>query len=114
MLVARAGGPVEVIDTMATSGFPVGLVEDIGDFLSHLDVQLAAGDVAALYSGNGIPEAENLSREQYGMERLCRVFEEHQAEEPESIKQAILDDLRQFIGTREVLDDITLVVLKQR
>ena len=32
----------------------------------------------------------------------------------QEIKQAVIDDVRKFIGEQKVFDDITLVVLKQQ
>jgi serine phosphatase RsbU (regulator of sigma subunit) len=32
----------------------------------------------------------------------------------QEIRQAVIDDVRQFIGKQKVFDDITLVVLKQK
>lgn len=36
---------------------------------------------------------------------------QHSAQE---IKQAVIDDVREFIGEQKVFDDITLVILKQQ
>ena len=35
----------------------------------------------------------------------------HYAQE---IREAVIDDVRQYIGTQKVFDDITLVVMKQK
>ena len=63
---------------------------------------------------DGITEAENEGREQYGLERLCEVVSQHWAQSAEEIKDAVVADVQAFIGEQEIFDDITLVVLKQK
>lgn len=112
MIVVRADGSLERIDTIDL-GFPIGLEEDIDDFISHTQVQLHPGDVVVLYT-DGITEAENLLREQYGIERLCEVVRDNREHSAEQIKQTVLDNVRSHIGQQKVYDDITLLVLKQK
>ena len=112
MIVVRADGSLERIDTIDL-GFPIGLEEDIDDFISHTQVQLHPGDVVVLYT-DGITEAENLGGEQYGIERLCEVVRDNRQQSAEQIKQTVLDNVRSHIGQQKVYDDITLLVLKQK
>jgi len=75
------------------------------------DVPMAPDDVLALFT-DGIPEALNDADELYGYDRLERVLiGNRQADAPE-ILQAVLADVRQFVGERPQTDDITLLVLK--
>lgn len=111
-LVVRAGGKVERIDTM-NLGFPIGLDEEISDFINHTLIKLNPGDGVVLYT-DGIPEAYNIDKEQYGIERLCEVVSQNWDSSAEEIKQAVADDVKQFIGSQKVFDDITLVVIKQK
>jgi serine phosphatase RsbU (regulator of sigma subunit) len=55
IIVVRAEGKLECINTM-NLGFPIGLVEEIGEFIVSSEVQLNSGDVVVLYT-DGIPEA---------------------------------------------------------
>lgn len=112
MIVVRTDGFLERIDTIDL-GFPIGLEEDIDDFISHTQVQLHPGDVVVLYT-DGITEAENLLGEQYGIERLCEVVRDNRQQSAEQIKQTVLDNVRSHIGQQKVYDDITLLVLKQK
>lgn len=111
-LVVRKGGQIERIDMMDL-GFPIGLDEDISDFISHVLVDLEPGDGVVLYT-DGIPEARNIHKQFYGLERLCEVVSLNWHLSAEQIKQAAIDDLREFIGEQKVFDDITLLVLKQQ
>lgn len=112
IIVVRKGGQIERIDTIDL-GFPIGLDEDISDWISQVVVDLEPGDGVVLYT-DGIPEPRNIEQEFYGIERLCEVVSENWHRSAEEIKQATIDDLRKFMGEEKVLDDITLLVLKQQ
>lgn len=111
-IVVRKGGQIERVNTM-NLGFPIGLDEEITDFINHTIIELNEGDGIVLYT-DGIPEAYNMQKKQYGIEKLCEIISENWAGSAEEIKQAIVDDVKQFIGKQKVFDDITLVVLKQK
>ncbi|HIK42734.1 PP2C family protein-serine/threonine phosphatase, partial [Thermoleptolyngbya sp. M55_K2018_002] len=112
VLVVRANGEIESINTM-TLGFPVGLVEDISDFITHTHIHLQPGDGVVLYT-DGITEAANETHELYGIERLCQVISQHWQRSAVEIRQAVIDDVRRHIGQQKVFDDITLLIVKQR
>jgi len=111
-LVVRKGGQIQRIDTI-NLGFPLGLHEDISDWISHVLVDLEPGDGVVLYT-DGIPEARNMHKKFYGIERLCEVVSQNWHLSAEQIKEATIADLRKFIGEQKVFDDITLLVLKQQ
>ncbi len=112
IIVVRNGGDIERVNTI-NLGFPIGLDEEITDFIDHTMIELNSGDGVVLYT-DGIPEAYNIEKKQYGIERLCEVISQNWHDSAEQIKQAIVDDVKQFIGTQKVFDDITLVVIKQK
>jgi len=111
MIVVR-NGEVELIDT-STLGFPIGFIEDIAHTVNQLTVHLNPGDVAVLYT-DGITEAINTEEEEYGLQRLCEIVKINWQKSAEDIRQAVIDDVRQYIGQQKVWDDITLLVLKQK
>jgi sigma-B regulation protein RsbU (phosphoserine phosphatase) len=110
--VVRQGGEVEIVDTIDL-GFPVGLEEDITDFLGETEIHLNSGDVVVLYT-DGITEAENVAGELYGLDRLCQVISQNWEQSAEDIKTAAIADVRQHISDHTVFDDITLLVIKQK
>ncbi|MDM8561196.1 SpoIIE family protein phosphatase [Candidatus Parabeggiatoa sp. HSG14] len=112
VLVVRQGGKVERINTIDL-GFIVGLKADIAPFVSHTNIQLKTGDGIVLYT-DGITEAHNPKMELYGVECLCEVVSQNWRLTAKEIQQAIVADVKQFIGTQKVYDDITLLVLKQK
>jgi sigma-B regulation protein RsbU (phosphoserine phosphatase) len=112
MILVRADGQVERVDTIDL-GLPIGMESDISAFLSHVEIQLEAGDVVVLYT-DGITEAEDASGDQYGMDRLCESARTSpRTGSAEAIKQAIIDDVMRFIDGQKIHDDITAVVLKK-
>ncbi|RCJ42052.1 hypothetical protein A6770_35350 [Nostoc minutum NIES-26] len=112
MVIVRASGEVERVDTMDL-GFPIGLDSEIADFIAQKQVQLHSGDVAVLYT-DGITEAEDINGVQYGMERLCNMVKYYRQSSAIEINEAVIRDLRQYIGAQKVFDDITLLILKQK
>ncbi|MDX2254462.1 MAG: SpoIIE family protein phosphatase [Pseudanabaenaceae cyanobacterium bins.39] len=112
MILVRHSGQLERIDTIDL-GFPIGLEEEIIDFLAQTHIDLESGDVVVLYT-DGITEAENEAKELYGVERLCEVICEHVHSSARDIRQKVIEDLRSHIGTQKIFDDITLLVIKRK
>jgi sigma-B regulation protein RsbU (phosphoserine phosphatase) len=112
ILVVRRGGLIQRVDT-ADLGFPIGLEENISEFIAYADVHLYPGDTVVLYT-NGLTEAENRKKEPYGLKRLMQVIKENWQKSSEEMKQAVVDDLREFMGKQVPLDDITLLILKRK
>jgi len=111
VLVVR-NGRVERIDTIDL-GFPIGMIDNVDDFISQTQILLNSGDSVVLYT-DGITEAENDRRELYGMEQLIRVIEAHWQQTAIAIREAVIADVHEHIGQHPIYDDITLVVLKKK
>jgi serine phosphatase RsbU (regulator of sigma subunit) len=111
VLVVRKNGTVERIDTI-NLGFMVGLEADIEHLVDCLSVKLDIGDGVVLYT-DGVCEAFNLHRKQYGIERLCEIISANWHLKAENIKDAIIKDVMAHIGTHTQMDDITLLVVKR-
>ncbi|NEP13338.1 MAG: CHASE2 domain-containing protein [Symploca sp. SIO2C1] len=112
MIVVRVDGTIELIDTIDL-GFPIGLDEEIADFIAQEKVKLNPGDLVVLYT-DGITEAEDIQGVQYGLERLCEVVKQNWQQSAEEIRQIVIEDVRQHIGEQKVFDDITLLILKRK
>ncbi len=106
-----ADGKFECIDTIDL-GFPIGLVEEVGEFIASEEMQLNPGDMV-LYT-DGIPEAVDINKGQYGLKRLWQVVVENRHRPVREIREAVINDVRQYLGAMKVFDDITLVVMKQK
>ena len=111
LIVVRRHGAIERLDTIDL-GFPIGLDDDIAEYIGKAQISLETGDGIVLYT-DGITEAENPAGEQYGMDRLCNILQIQWNADAESVKQAVIDDVRNFMEGQKVYDDISLLVLKQ-
>ena len=112
VILIRRDGAISRLDTMDL-GFPIGLEENIADFISSTTLPFTSGDMIILYT-DGITEAESETGELYGIERL---IDSAQRAHDKSASQAVADivrELKAHIGKQKVHDDITLVVLKHR
>ncbi len=112
VIVVRAGGSVELIDTIDL-GFPIGLDSEIVGFVAEYQMSLNAGDGLVLYT-DGITEAEDINGVQYGLDRLLEVLFDNWQRSAAEINQAAIASVRQHIGEQKLYDDITLLVLKQK
>ncbi len=111
IIVVRQGN-VELIETLHL-GMPIGLTENIVEFIVESKISLNPGDVVVLYS-DGITEAINLENVEYGLERLCELVKLNWQNSAQEIKKIVINDVHEYIGKQKVFDDITLLVLKQR
>ena len=112
IIIVRSNGDVESIDTTYL-GFPIGLEKNIEEFINQKQLSLSPGDVVALYT-DGVIEAENNKGEQYGVKRLCKTVCINRSYSAQLIKEKIIEDLKSHIGASKVLDDITVLILKQK
>ncbi|MCT7980085.1 SpoIIE family protein phosphatase [Laspinema olomoucense] len=112
VLVVRSHGEVERIDTLDL-GFPIAMVEEMSEFISTARIELNPGDVVVLYT-DGITEAWNLDEQEYGLERLIAVVQQNCHKSAHEIQEAVIADVKGYIGQQKVYDDITILVLKQK
>jgi phosphoserine phosphatase RsbU/P len=112
VIVVRSNGEIEIIDTDSL-GFPIGLTNEITEFIFELEIHLDLGDIILLYT-DGITEAENPSKQHYGLNRLIQVISESHKKTIDQIREIIIKDVREFIGSHKVLDDITFMVIKRK
>ena len=112
ILVVRAEGCIERVDTIDL-GLPIGLDENIAEFIAQICVELNSGDGIVVYT-DGITEAKNRDNQRYGVMQLCDIISQHWHQSVEEIKQAAIADVRQYIDGQKMLDDMTLVVIKQK
>lgn len=70
-------------------------------------------DILCFYT-DGITEAMNQSKNQFGIERLKRIISENASKSSEEIKSQIIQTIINFRGNAEVNDDISIVLMKSK
>ena len=112
VIICRTDGQIEIVDTL-NLGFPVGLADDIEEFIAHKNFALSPGDVLLLYT-DGVTEAENTQGEMFELDRLTALLCQHRHLEAKQILERILEGLYAFIGEAHIYEDISMVVVKQK
>ena len=90
-------------------GVPLGSLPGIT--YDEVTATLGTGDVFVFYS-DGISEATNEPGEEFGVDRLIGVIDQHRARPAKAIADAIFQAVNDFCGGAEQNDDRTVVVLK--
>lgn len=95
-----------------TGGPPLCVIDDFQYPVERL--QLTPGDLLCLIT-DGVTEAQNAKGELYGAARLLRALE-NDAGEPalETLVDALLRDVGEFVGEAEPADDAALLLLRWR
>jgi len=96
------------VQKLVNTGIPLGLLED--RTWDQAVAQIDPGDVLVLYT-DGITEAQNDKEEFYGEARLLTSIRANLDGTAREIKQGILADLQEFVGSAPQYDDITLTVI---
>ncbi len=112
LIVIHQDGSCEHLSTIDL-GFPLGIEPNIDSYVDETIVQLQPGDVVILYT-DGITEAPNGQRQQYGIDRLSEVVCQNRHRSALEICQTVIDDVWQHVGNYPTYDDMTLLVLKQK
>ncbi len=121
MTLARAGHNPAVhyrakmgkVDLLAPKGNGLGL-QNSDQFDGHLieqQVAIAAGDILVFYT-DGITEAMNSEREEFGETRLSQLISDNASDSADELKERIITSLTSFVGKALFDDDVALVVLK--
>jgi phosphoserine phosphatase RsbU/P len=103
---ARTGTTEQV----ETEGVWLGLVDDIDKLLPDERRPIEPDDVILLFT-DGVTEAMNGEREQYGEERLRQALARSARLDPEKIVEAVVKDVTSF--THQQRDDLTVVAIKR-
>jgi sigma-B regulation protein RsbU (phosphoserine phosphatase) len=89
----------------------VGAFRDIAHATVNSSCTLHPGDVMVLYT-DGVTEAMNGRREQFGMDRLCAELAQVHAAGVDEIRDHLLRAVMQWTAKQE--DDVTVMVLRRQ
>ena len=107
LLVHRDGR----VEELGASGVPLGLL--VGSRYTEREVDVEPGDLLCLYS-DGITEAESVTDEEFGTERLIELLRAHPDEAPlEQLLVSIQREVGDFSQGRPQNDDQTLLLLRR-
>ncbi len=104
-LVARADGKV---DRLEESNFPLGFFANVK--FEAQTTQLHPGDHVLVFS-DGITEAQDSRKDMFGEERLEQLLAGRRFGSSQDVSDAVVDAIRQFVGSAPQADDLTLLVL---
>ena len=93
--------------SLFNTNFPLGVFEPFT--YQESAIRLEKGDVLVLYT-DGVSEAMNANREQFGTERIVDLILRHGAASPKELLDALMDAVRQFSGDAPQHDDMTLLI----
>ena len=106
-VILREDGRVELL---GTTGMPIGMFPK--RVFEQGDLQLNPGDLLFIYS-DGIPDANNISGEEFDMDRLVSALREARSRPVEEILDHMFSRLDEFVGEAPQFDDITMMVVRR-
>lgn len=87
----------------------VGLTEE--SRISSETIDLGGRDTLVLYT-DGVTEAVNLQREEFGRQRLAALMERESDSTAQEMVEALRGSLQEFVGDESLADDTTIVVCR--
>ncbi|MFP4323666.1 MAG: SpoIIE family protein phosphatase [Anaerolineales bacterium] len=96
--------------TLAMRGIVLGILDDI--HLQEETIYLARGDILLLYT-DGVTEAMNSAREEFGIARLQQLLCDNAIFDAAFIEGAIINAVQDFTANMAQNDDFTMVIIKR-
>lgn len=88
-------------------------IADLPAFFETQNIELNSGDALLLYT-DGIIEAHNDFRDEYGLKRLEEIFNKTQKMPIPKQIDKILKDIKKFIHNENIGDDVTLLIIRKK
>jgi serine phosphatase RsbU (regulator of sigma subunit)/DNA-binding NarL/FixJ family response regulator len=98
----------DMVQELHGTGMALGVIEDVT--WKQDTVRLAPGDVLVLYS-DGITEAQDQHGAFFGEKRLLQAAQANLGGSAQDIQDALIVEIREFVGEAPQFDDITLMVM---
>jgi serine phosphatase RsbU (regulator of sigma subunit) len=95
--------------SLLNTNFPVGIFSSAN--FDEAEIQLQPGDKLILYT-DGVNEAVNRRREQFGVQRIIELVLQHGASPAKELQQAIIEAVEAFSEGQEQNDDITVMIVQ--
>ncbi len=94
-----------------TNGVVVGVSKDMNDLYETKQAKVERGDKIVLFT-DGIVEAMNINKEQFGTERLIESIKKNFLKPGDEMLNTIIEDLSQYTNIDELRDDATLFIIE--
>jgi serine phosphatase RsbU (regulator of sigma subunit) len=109
-MIHISGGEAEMVKP---TGLGLGLTHEsvFEEVTQETTIGLKKGDVCVFYT-DGLSESRNAEGEEFGYDRIVNVALNMKGKSSETIKDAILREIRNYTGNSTYGDDMTLVVVK--
>ena len=76
-------------------------------------VTLSPGDTVVLYT-DGVSEAMNVNDEEFGLDRLCQIFESSPPNDAQKANRMVFEAVNNFAGEAPQSDDVACLTLYHR
>jgi len=86
---------------------------DLDFFFNTITFNLNSDDRLVLYT-DGITEAKNSAGEFFGKQRFLESVQEHSGLSPQEQMEAVIADVKNFVGDAPKSDDISIIILKKK
>jgi two-component system sensor histidine kinase ChiS len=100
-----------IIEEKYVAGKPIGIFPEL--VFSNAEVTIVPGDRLILYT-DGVTEARNSAREQFGLGRLFPIIKSSAGSGPEKCADEVISSVRQWMGIDKDApfdDDLTLIII---
>lgn len=104
------GASGDVVSTLKRTGVPLGLRSQT-IYQESTEIELASGQIVLMLT-DGFEEAVGPDEEMFGTDRILDIVKKNRAGTADQILQALHNSLREFMGDRPQLDDLTAIVIK--
>jgi len=101
----------DIISSLEIPGIPLGLLE--GSRYEELKFKLEPGDTL-IFASDGITDASNINGEFYDTARFTESISRHSSKSVSESLKNIYSELRQYIGSGTLSDDVTLIAVRRR
>lgn len=101
----------KIVETLIIKGMALNISDDLQ--CEERTITMQPNDCLVLYS-DGVDDAQNITREFFGADRMVNVIQSHGQSSANTILQKIIDEIELFSKGVSQFDDITLLILKAR
>ena len=107
--IPAAGPEIEQIDS---GGMFIGAMQEANDTYEEKRMTISKGDKILLYT-DCLIESVGPGNKQYGVKRLLESVKRNARLEKDEFIDALLNDLHAFIGERERVDDLSILLIER-